>query len=294
MMKIITKARIIGIVLLIIGIIGWIIDTKGSFWTGLAGLLILIAPTKHAQEMLDLFVETVLKWKTVIITALYDALYWLFVYGMVFFSMWQINKQAMIAKSVSVLDTQQMMNDAVASQNLAAIKQLFWVFVVGVLVLFVLFIIAYALSRGMIWSTITAKKPNKKYFLKMFGLTAGWWAIWTVLFILIALGMKGNPAAKQGLYGMLFISTYFTPIVYTLFTEKNLVGSSISNGLATGIAKLHRFVIPYTYAFIVYIIMYQFFKLIQHTSFMKPAAMLFVVLYFSWLRIYVYNVVKKL
>jgi len=294
MMKFITKPRIIGVILLIIGIIGWMVDKKGSFWAGLAGIIILIAPTKHAEAMLDLFVDTVLKWKTVIITALYDALYWLFVYGAAYFLIWRIQVKAAMAQTSTVFDTAQMMNAEVATQNLAIMQTFLFTFVGGGVLVFVLCILAYTLSRGMIWSTITTKKPNKKFFFKMFGLTLGWGAIWTVLFVIIAIGLKGSADTKQALLGLLMVAVYFTPIVYTLFTDKNLIGYSISNGLAIGIAKVHKFIIPYTYAFVAYIILYQVFRLLQYTAFMKPASMLFVVLYFSWLRIYIYNIVKKL
>ena len=290
-MKLITKPRIIGIVLLVIGILGYLAQKSNSIVIGIAGIILIIAPTKHTSHVLELFIDTFKRWKIIIITALYDAIYWLFVYGIIYFFKWQLQKAAANAQATAVLSG--VMTPEAAEPTANALQGFVFTIFGGAAIAFILCLLAYTLARGMIWATIADKKPDKKLFIKMLGANAGWWAIWGILFVLIALGGKNNPNSKMALFGLLAVATYFTPIMHAIFIKTRQIGYSISNGLAWGIARVHRFIIPYIFALIVFVIMYQPFRLVQNTAYLQPASMLFVVLFFAWLKIYIYDVVTE-
>jgi len=290
-MRFTTKPRIMGLVLLVIGILGYLAQKENSILFGIAGIILLIAPTKHTSHMLELFINTFKRWKTIIITALYDALYWLFIYGTVYFLKWQLQKAAANAQAKAFLSGA--ITPETAGPTANALQGFVFTIFGGAALAFILCLLVYTLARGMMWSTIADKKPDKKLFIKMLGANAGWWAIWGILFLLIALGGKNNPAAQQALLGLLVIATYFTPIMHTLFIKTRQIGYSISNGIAWGIARVHKFIIPYIFALIVLLIMFQPFRLVQNTAYLQPASMLFVVIFFAWLKIYIYDIVKE-
>ncbi len=285
--------RIIGIILLIITAITFFANKEGWFGIGIAGIILLIAPTKHSQEMFDLFTESFQKWKTILTTALYDALYWLLVIGAMYFYQWRLTARAVALQATTTISKEALMQPETAAQGVASLQQLTFTMLGGGILLIVFCFIVYTLSRGMIWTTITKQKPNKKFFLKFLGLNAAWWVIWLTLFIMIAIGMKTSPNQKESIVTMLLVAYYFTPILHTLFTQKHLIGHSIGNAFAWGIAKVHKFIVPYTLVFIIYLIAYQAFRLFENTAFIKPVAMLFVVLFISWIRTYLYEIIKK-
>ena len=290
-MNFFTKPRLIGIVLVILGVLGYLAQKSNSALIAIAGIILFIAPSRHTDNMLELFISTIKAWKTIIITALYDAIYWLFVYGAVYFTKWQLQEKVIAAQSKAVLSGS--MTPETAGATAEALQGFAITIFGGAAIVFALCLIAYTLARGMIWSTITDKKPDKKLFLKFLGANAGWWIIWGLLFVIISLSGKSNPATKQALFVLLSIAVYFTPIMQTIFIKTRAIGYSVGNGIAWGIARVHRFIVPYIFALIVLVIIYQPFRLLQNTRYLMPASMLFFVLYFAWLRIYVYGVVKE-
>jgi len=295
MKKLITTPRIIGIILIIIAALTYFTGKQGTFGLALAGILLIIAPAKHTQEMLDLFIKTFINWKTIIITALYDAIYWLFVFGSAYFLKWRVDVKVATTQAQATLSKEALMQSAAAASQTAAALQSFvyFIFISAAAALVFSFVI-YAISRSFIWTTIAKQKINKKFVLKFVGLNALWWLIWLPIFLIALIGSKESPeTTKQAIGLLLTLSFYFTPIVHTLYMKKHLIGHSLGNGIAWGIAKIHRFIIPYTYIFIAYVILYQVYRIAENTPWIKPASILFVVLFIAWVRTYVYEIVKE-
>jgi len=215
------------------------------------------------------------------------------VFGSVYFLMWQISIRGAAAQAGTTLTKEAMMQPDLVAQNVGALKSFITFTIVGAVIVMLFCFAAYVLRRGMIWTTIANQKPNKKFFLRFLRLNAAWWAIWLPIFFIVGAGLSRSPNIKEGLVGLMFIAVYFAPIVYTLYMQKHLIGYSIGNGIAWGIAKIHRFVVPYVYAIIVYVILFQVFRLFMNTMLFKPVSMLFVVLYFAWLRTYLYEIIKE-
>ena len=294
-MKKLTMPRIIGILCIIIAAFLYF-RGMGFFSIAIAGIILLVAQTKHAQESFDKFIETFTQWKIIIITALYDALYWMLVFASVYFYQWRLNLLAGTTKDGVVLDKQAMLtNPDILNQNVEVLQTLFVFLFAGAIILIIFTLITYTLSRGMIWTTLADKKPNKKFFLRFLGLNSLWWLIWLPFLIISGLATKQAPAAQNTAILFIMIAAYFTPILHTLFVSGRKIGESIGNAFAIGISKLFKFVVPYTLAFIVYIIIYQLFRIVPtQQKMIFAASMLLVVLYFAWLRTYLYQIIKKL
>jgi hypothetical protein len=198
-----------------------------------------------------------------------------------------------LAQASTTLTKEAMANPQLTAQNATQIQGFFYTILIGALILLVFAFIAYTLFRGLAWTTITRQKLNKKFLKPWAGLNAVWWIIWTPIFLIVILALKGNPLTQGAILFLLAVASYFTVIVHTLFTQTHKIGHSLSNGLGYGLSKLHLLIIPYTYAFVIYMILFQLFRLFQSTAILKPVSMLFVVLFMAWLRIYLYHVIKQ-
>ena len=292
--KFFTTPRIIGVILLIIAILARYAGQQGSIGLAAAGILLLIAPSKHAQTMFDRFIQTFQNWKTIIITALYDAVYWLLIFGAVYFLKWRVELKVAATQASASISREALANPDLTHQTANALQNfVYYLFTSAVITLVFAFVI-YTLSRSLIWTTISKQKINKKFVLKFTALNAFWWLIWLPVFLIFLIGSKESPATtKQAIGLLLTLVFYFTPIVHTLYMKKRLIGHALGNGIAWGIAKIHRFIIPYTFIFIAYVILYQLYRIAENTPWIKPASILFVVLFIAWVRTYVYEIVKE-
>ncbi len=285
--------RIIGILLIIIAALVYFTGLKGWFGLGIAGLILLIASLNYTQKMLDQLIEAVSEWKTLFITALYDAICWLLIFGSVYFFQWRLQVKSAIAQAGTVLTREAMASPQLTAQNATQLQGFFFFILTSAIILLVFSFLAYSISRGFIWTTIAKQKADKKFFTRWLGLNAIWWIIWTPIFLIIIFALKGSPLTKGAILFIMMIAAYFTPLVQVLFLRTRKIGYSLANGLGWGLSKLHLLIVPYTYAFVIYIIIYQLFRLFQNTTAMRPVSMLFVVLFIAWLRIYLYHIIKQ-
>jgi hypothetical protein len=285
--------RIIGILLIIIATLVYFTGSNGYIGLSISGLILIIASAHYTQKILDLFIETVSNWKILFVTALYDAIYWLLVFGSVYFFKWRLQAKTAAAQAGTTLTKEAMTNPDLVAKNAAMLQQFVIFLTVGGLLLLVFCFLAYTFSRGFIWTTITKQKADKKFFKRWLGVNFFWWIIWTPIFLLVMLAMKNNPLAKGSIAMLLFVASYFTPIMHTLYMQTHKIGTSLANGLGWGLSKLHLLIVPYTYAFVAYVIAFQLFRLAQNTTVVQPISMLFVVLFMSWMRIYLYHIIKQ-
>ena len=291
-MKFMTKPRIIGIILLIIALLVYFTGKGGGIFIGILSILLLVAPKKHANTTFDLYIENFSKLKTVIITALYDAIYWLVIFGTAYMLQWLIQGKIAGAQ-VALITQQEMMKPEIIGPSADALKNVVIFLFAGAAIFLIFACLIYGISRAFIWSTIAKQKLDKKYLLKFILLNAAWWAIWLPLYVIINLALKGDPRVKEAMVVILFVGYYFTPIVHTLYVKKHLIGYSIGNGIAWGISKIHKLIIPYTYVFITYIILYQLYRLAEQTAWAKPVSILFIIIFIAWVRTYLYDIIKE-
>jgi hypothetical protein len=285
--------RIIGILLLLIATLVYLTGTRGWIGVAILGAILIAASATYTQKMLDLLIAAITEWKTLFITALYDAVYWLLVFGGAYFFQWRMQAKVAAAQAGTTLTKEAMTSPELTAQNAAQLQQFFFSILFGALLLLVFAFIAYTTFRGLTWTTISRQKFNKKFLKPWAGLNAVWWIIWTPIFLIIILALKGSPLTQGAILFLLAAASYFTVIVHALFMQTHKIGYSLANGLGYGLSKLHLLIVPYTYAFVIYVILFQLFKLFQGTTVLRPVSMLFVVLFIAWLRIYLYHVIKQ-
>ncbi len=291
-MSFFTKTRMIGILLLVIAVLGVLAKKTGAQWLGVLGIILLIAPSKHTQHMLELFTRTIMNWKMLIITALYDAIYYSLLRLAWEFIKWQLQVRGAAAEAQSTLTQTALANPDLVAQNISAAQSMLGFMLAAGIGILLFSFITYTISRGLIWTTIAQQKLNKTFLLKFAGLNALWWLVWAPFFILVSLAGKTSPYVKSSYLVILFIAMYFTPIVHTLYMKKHLIGHSIGNGLGWGISKIHKLIVPYTFALVIWIIAYQLFRLFTTTIYIEAAWWLFVILFIAWLRTYLYQIIQ--
>jgi len=286
------KPRIIGIIILALAITAYFFKISGAKLLAVIGAILIISPTKHSQEMLKLCIQSIKRWKTIILTALYDAVFWLITAGILFvFIKWESLKSVQ-AQATIKLTSEALIQTELLQQNVSGLQSFLIYSLIAGLIVITICLAIYTISRALIWTNISKQKLTKKFFLKFLGLNAIWWLIWLPIYFLI--GVAAAKAGTKIVILLLFaITAYFTPILHTLFTKKQLIGHSLGHGIAYGITKFYKLIVPITYALIIYIIIYQPFRLLQNTKFYQAATILLVVIYLAWLRTYLYEAIKK-
>lgn len=284
------KTKIAGAIIIIIAIISYFKELQGAIALAILGAILLITPKKHAQENLKLAIKSVKRWKTILLTAAYDAIFWLLTSATLLLALKWVNIEAITAQAKATLTPEGMINPETAAETAKALQNFIIHSIIAGIIILIIILIIYTLSRGLIWTKIAKIKPNKKFFKKFLALNAIWWAIWLPIFIIIGISAKTN--IKSAMTGLFIIGFYLTPIIHTTFTKKQQIKQSLKSTIY-GITRIHKLIIPYTYAFLAYIIIYQAFRLAQSTKYFQTITILFVVIYLAWIRTYLYEVIKQ-
>lgn len=292
-----TIPRIIGVLLAIISITLYLSSQDQWFALALAGAILLFAPRKHAKTRFDKLTDSFTHWKTILITGVYDIVYWLAVFMGAYFLQARVQAKSLTMPS-NLLTREALLNPETANVAGPLVKQ-FYTFLLGIFAVYLAFIfIAYCLTRALIWSTLAKKKFTKQFLLRFSGLNAAYWGIWLIPAVLLIFIAGNAGTGKELLMRSAFMLIgagfgYFAVIVHTLYMKTHKIGHSLSHGIAWGIARLHLLVVPYTYIFLAYLIFYQAIRLLQNTAIIQPISALFVVLFIAWVRTYLYTIIKE-
>ena len=294
-----TIPRIIGIVCIVIAIICYYAKLGRWLGLGIAGLILLLTPKNYSKKVFTFLTKSFKLGKWFAFSMLYDILFWLaFVIAII------LCASAVDAKTQAIATqlTQPEMAEALQA-NTALINSIINTLITWVVILFIVTIIVYTIFKGLIWLTLFKQKPKMKFFYKFLGLNAIWLAAWTAVSILLMFGIKLEMIVPV-LTGVLFVFLHFTTILHTNYLQTNQVGSSLGKAFTQGIGKIHHFIVPYTYVFLVYVILFQIYRLILPKNVMiAPTgtaatgvilSLLFIVAYFAWLRNFIKTIIQSI
>ncbi len=283
-----TTARLVGIVTLALAILAQV-SGAGSKLLFLAATVILVAPTKYCQERLEKLAATSLK--TTITTTLYEGLFWALFLISGYAASWKLKTLSETILGTTTISQQAMMNQQTAQAIVGTAQEIAFTVITLAILLFIFNLLSNTLSRSLIWSTLTDEKWTKKYYLSFLKLNAAWWALWLIPFGALTAALSKNASTlTQVLISLIVIATYFTFFVHTTFLHRKKVGASITHGIAQGIGKFYHLLVPLSFALIIYVIAYQALRAAQFLppTAVQPIMIAFALLYFSWLRAYVY------
>ncbi|MBN2111659.1 hypothetical protein JW707_01030 [Candidatus Woesearchaeota archaeon] len=192
-----------------------------------------------------------------------------------------------LSESVQILDSQ------------IATFKMFYFSMIGYAALFLIILyLIYSLTNLFMWSAITKtklRKSSRNFILKFFGLNLAWLVAWAVLVFILLLSLR-TETVPFWFVAAILIYAHTTTIAYIAYFKRKKICVSIKSAFNTGFAKLHKFLIPYVFALIVFIIINAVFTPIGNMLY-KGVNTIFLIaflFYSAWLRIYVYSFAKKL
>lgn len=288
-----TATRGIGAVTIIIAILSIIAGAESKLLLA-AGILLLSVPSAYGKRTLDLAIHAASRGKDLIITALADAAYWaaflISGYGILF----ALNKVSQNVIAGTSITQQAMLSPELAAQNLAGAQTLLWSIGGGLLAFWLICVTANGISRGYIWSVIFRKTYNKKFARSFLKLTLAWWALWLIPFGILAAALSKNPEVLTfSIIALGIVAMYFSLWVHVIFIGKQKIGKSITLGIANGLSKFYLLLVPASLALLISVIAENVFRLIPG-QFGSAINILFVILFLSWLRLYLGPIVQNI
>ena len=284
-----STARLVGLVTLVLAIIAHL-SGAGSNALFFAAIVVLVAPTKYCQERLEKIAE--IDVKKILITTLYDALFWALFLVAGYGAAWKLRTLSESILGTTTVTQATMINPQTAAATLETAQGLVFTIVTLFAFLLVFSLLTNALTRSLIWSTLADEKWNKKYFISFLKLTAAWWAFWLIPFGIVIVALSKNPPVLTWAITVLgVIGIYFTFFIHTTFLSRKKIGASISHGIAFALSKFYHLLVPLSFALIVYVIAYQALRAVQFlpTIAAQPIMIAFALVFISWLRAYAYS-----
>ncbi|MBT3537568.1 hypothetical protein HN698_01140 [Candidatus Woesearchaeota archaeon] len=160
----------------------------------------------------------------------------------------------------------------------------------GFIVVLIIILAVYVLSRGFIWHLYFDRKLSTKYFLKFLLMSVLWFVI-VILFITALKFMFRETLFFISLFILVPFYIYFTTYLHILWDEKN-AWKTIKLAIKTGFKHLKYHIVPAILALIILIIVS--IILIGLEMFLASAfdtiMALILILYLVWLRNYIYHV----
>ena len=241
-----------------------------------------------------------------LLTLVYDSIFYIFSIASIFLYFFYIDKQA--AKlNLSSLD--EILLDAAKAKELYPHLQkfiFFDVFFCFILLVVVVFVVM-ALTKLKIWSEITNNKANKKDSLKFIGIRFVWSLIMIPAYaVIVPASMIFIALLKAGAYPASFIPLIIIIVIFLLMSNTKIIMyidylktknfSCIPSSFKIGFKKAHKFILPYIVSIILFILFIQLSNLFFFASDIIQGyiAIFLMVLYFSWFRLYIYEVSKTI
>jgi hypothetical protein len=287
--SLLTAPRAIGLAAAVIAILSLLLASSLSAYILLAAAAALIlAPSGHAGAVLDVFAASFRRWPVIITAAFYDSLYWLVLIlsGTAFGG---ILKSVIAGLRGVDAGAQGLAALQVVEANTATIRGVYAGIIGSTITWLALAFLAYVASRWLIWQAIrSARSPFPRWLAG----NALWWLIWLVPVVLFVVGVQ--PA-----YAGLGVSLVFILYVHlgagfhrTLIKESSRAAVGTAFGL--GFGSIHRYIVPYAFAVLVYLILFQPLRLLPVAGRMQTAGfIIFVVLFLGWLRTYMDQAIER-
>ncbi|HSU72444.1 MAG TPA: hypothetical protein VLJ21_01185 [Candidatus Binatia bacterium] len=180
------------------------------------------------------------------------------------------------------------------TESTAAAVQSFFLQSMGVmLATLAAIIVAYIILQGFAWLAVVGKKPSGRFFVKFFLLNAGWLFVWAVVGWFFIVGLKSQ-FATVGLITLALLFLHLTALLQHASVSQGLsVKQSIAYAFSTGIGKLHRFIVPYLLAVVLFLLWSQVWRIvpaqsISGFSFVVLACVIFAP-FLAWYKFYLHK-----
>jgi hypothetical protein len=233
--------------------------------------------------------------KVVLIVALYDLLFYVFLYlGSKLIAI-MTNRQLEKIQPLLGMMTTMSANLAELEKNLTIMKG-FQAFLIIAPIIFLLFVIIdWTIFKGLIWVAILRKRFSLKYFKNFLALNLLWFIPWTILLLLVVILVRQRASAYMVL--LLFILLmHLSGVLCITFTKKDKIINAIKEAFCIGIGKIHLFLVPYLALIILFIVVSQvgwIFRPLPHTI-QAILSLIVLVLYTAFARVFLSKIVLSI
>jgi hypothetical protein len=290
MKNLISAPRIIGLALLIIAWLAY--RTQGMLRTSLlaiAGAVLVLTPLQSGKKHWQRFAESLRLGKESVVVMLYDILFWavLAVLTLILANVLRGHYDQLKAMDLGAGFT-----IAKLPAYNAILQNAFTTAIVAIIIFWILVVVAYSLSRGLIWLTLL-EKPVKAGFFKWFTLLN---IIWCTAWLLLALFFMSTMQSMFGAYFflvLLVLYAHLTTVLHDAYTRTQEFGRAFRGAFGIGLGRLGAFLHPYCYLFIAYVILSQLQRFAQGTTGLVITFVIFLV-FMAFYRTYFRNILRQL
>lgn len=289
MKKLITIPRVIGVLLIVIAALAY--GTQGMLRTALlaiAGLVFLLSPRDSSHKHWQHFLASFRLKKEFALIMLYDIVFWALLAVLTLVLANVMRGQVETLKGVQVSQGLQL-------ANLPLYNDLLHGFFTNAAIALIIFwacaIIAYSLSRGLIWLTLLEKQSQQPFFIRFGLLNIVWCTLWLAFLIFVATAVV-QPTAAYALLVLFILYAHLTTVLHYQYTKLRAFGKSIKDAFGIGLGSLGSFAQPYCYIFIAYVILSQIERIVHGTAALVAAFIIFLI-FMAWYRTYLRNIIRS-
>jgi hypothetical protein len=294
------NTKLISIAVIITAIAAVFIKIPGSRILGAIGLLLLIlsfTSTKYVADLLTKYFGVFKQYKKIASTIAYDALFWAAMTGLAYAYRAVFEKKILTEYAKTGFSKEAILTDqAMATATAESLRGIITYTIGGLITVIILAYIAYTISRYFIWTEISSQKRNKQTFWAYARLTGAWWAILLIPAAIIVGAATKTPAVTPLIAVFALIIIHFTNFLYTNLTKTAKAGHSLTMGIAMGLSKIHRVVVPYAILFATWWALSTVASIVNYMNegVATAVTLLFALTILAISRAYLYTIIKSL
>ena len=282
--------KIIGALMVLIGAFA----VKQQPWSGAisiaVGIVLFLISKKSADQYWNILVNSFEK--KILLIALFDTLYfaiaasasWLFGFVLKDVVLQKLGQATFDSGAIIAAPE-------LAQANIEITKGVFASLGVTLALYGLLVLALYAVSRTLIWTTLTNKKPSFDLVKKFFIFSIAWFAIFIIPAWLFFAGLK-ETYFVYGSVILFAIYGHLTAIAQYSFINTLKIKQSIITAFNTGLLDFKKFIVPYAYLMIIMLIVTKALTILPQQAAAAGTA-IGLILYLGWYRCYMVRVFRK-
>jgi hypothetical protein len=289
-MSFVTIPRVIGIALLIVAALALKTQTiLHAVLLAIPGLILLLTSAAKGRKHWQDFLSSLKFKKEFVLIMLYDVL--MFVLLSIILLVFKNVAQGIIGDLRGITLGTGVTIGQVISYN-EILGGVFITAIVSIVALWLLTVLAYGVSRTLIWLTLLGKPVKLKAFRTFFFASLVWCTAWLVLILFVMASMQPIPGAYAALVlGLLY--AHLTTVFQHSLAKTGAFKQPFSDAFAIGLGKIGSFVHLYVYLFIGYVIVSQVQRVQQGTTLNSVISTAVFIALFAWYRTYMRNILRK-
>ncbi len=245
--------------------------------------------SKPLQKLKETFLKTL---KELTLSFRNKRIIWAFIYDVIFILIAGIllkTASKVLLQKMNALGISPATTPAAIAQNIGAMKEFMYIVSITTIILYLLILAVYAVSRGLIWAKIMDMKLTKKYFLK-FGLLSLIWITGWILTFALLVTITNQQYYKWIMIVLGIAYIHLTTVLHHAFSYRNEIGGAAQKAFSIGIGRIHKLILPYIYIIIIFILIEQILTLIMQIAMPQTAIQAVgigaVLLFLAWYKTY--------